>query len=65
MLHVYAAIAEAAGKAISARTKATLAAAKARGVKLGNPRLLRIHPARTDLSGLAPGDPFGWLGRRW
>jgi DNA invertase Pin-like site-specific DNA recombinase len=39
MLHVYAAVAEEERRMIGARTKAGLAAAKARGVVLGNPQL--------------------------
>jgi DNA invertase Pin-like site-specific DNA recombinase len=38
MLHIYAAVAQEESRAISARTKAALAARKARGLKHGAPK---------------------------
>jgi DNA invertase Pin-like site-specific DNA recombinase len=45
MLHIYAALAEKERRLISARTKAALGAAKARGVRLGNPALAAAKKA--------------------
>jgi DNA invertase Pin-like site-specific DNA recombinase len=43
VLHLYAALAEKARALIAGRTKAALAVAKARGVKLGNPNIEHAH----------------------
>jgi DNA invertase Pin-like site-specific DNA recombinase len=45
MIHLYAALAEKERALISARTKSALAAAKARGLTLGNPNLAAAREA--------------------
>jgi DNA invertase Pin-like site-specific DNA recombinase len=51
-LHIMAAVAEHEAKAISARTRAALAQAKARGVKLGNPNLTHEGRVRGCAAGI-------------
>ena len=57
MLHIYAALAEKERALISERTKAALKAAKARGTRLGNPRLAEAA-ARGVASSKAEADQF-------
>jgi DNA invertase Pin-like site-specific DNA recombinase len=76
MLHVYAAVAEEERRMIAARTKAGLAAAKARGKQLGNPRLAagnraaalaraeELRPVLIELSDLSARAAAGELNER-
>jgi DNA invertase Pin-like site-specific DNA recombinase len=57
MLHIYAALAEKERALISERTKAALMAAKADGMRLGNPRLSEAQ-ARGTASTKAAADQF-------
>jgi DNA invertase Pin-like site-specific DNA recombinase len=57
MLHIYAAVAEKERSLISQRTKAALAAKKARGEPLGNPRLAEAQ-AKGVASNKAAADAF-------
>jgi DNA invertase Pin-like site-specific DNA recombinase len=48
LLHIYAALAEQERRMISARTKTAMAAAKARGVKLGSPTIAATNRQAAD-----------------
>ena len=53
ILHLFAALAEKERTMIGARTKAALAAAKARGVKLGGPKLAQARKMALETIGVA------------
>jgi DNA invertase Pin-like site-specific DNA recombinase len=53
ILHLFAALAEKERSLIGVRTKAALAAAKARGVQLGNPRLSEVRQAAHKAAAIA------------
>jgi DNA invertase Pin-like site-specific DNA recombinase len=57
VMHLFAALAEKERALISTRTKAALAAAKARGVTLGNPRLAEVR-GKAFASNRAAADQF-------
>lgn len=57
MLHIYAAVAEQERAMISHRTKEALAAAKARGQKLGNPKIEKAQEAAAKVR-IANADAF-------
>lgn len=50
LLHLYAALAEKERSLISERTRAAMAAAKARGAVFGNPRLSQVNQRRSAVS---------------
>src|SRR5262249_39642079 len=58
MLHLYAALAEKERRLISERTKAALAAKKASGAKLGNPRNITVAGAAGRVAQTTAADGF-------
>lgn len=56
ILHLYAALAEKERQLISERTKAGLRAARARGVRLGNPKLSEVHAVHNSRTAAAAFD---------